>query len=291
MKPAAFAYAAPTLVAEVLDLLARYGADARVLAGGQTLGPMLNMRMVTPSVLIDINRLTDLQSIVLAGSGAMMGAQVRQRDALESDIVGRTVPLLRDVLPYVGHYQTRNRGTVCGSIAHADPTAELPLALLTLKGTVHLASAKRRRQVAAADFFLGVLTTARQQDEFIVAVEWPNATPRARFAFEEVSVAHVAVVACAAGAEINDAGIVTKLDIGLTGISDRPLAIDTWPYLNAKPGPAWHKDIAACVRSTLPYVDDLHASAAYRRHVAGFLVERCLAEVVAMAPGEERVVR
>ncbi len=278
MKPAPFAYAAPMTIAETLHLLAQHGEDARIIAGGQTLGPMLNMRMATPSVLVDINRVTDFASLVETRDQITMGALVRQREALDDFAVAASVPLLRAALPHVGHFQTRNRGTVCGSIAHADPTAELPLALLTLGGSVSLASARRRRSVAADAFFLGALTTAREPDEMILDVGWPKAAADMGFSFEEVGVrhGHVAVVACAIAASLDDNGTVTSLSIGLTGIGDRPVLLDAWQFLGTRPDGKWRDAIAAHARSSVDFISDLHASGPYRRHVAGWLVARGL---------------
>ena len=290
MKPAPFAYAAPTTTAEVLALLAQHGADARILAGGQTLGPMLNMRIATPRLVIDVNRLADLKAPAPAARTVMTHALLRQRDALENAALGADVPLLAMAMPYVGHYQTRNRGTVCGSIAHADPTAELPLILLTLGGWVHLASARTSRKVAAADFFLGPLTTDRGEDEMIVAAEWPTAAPGMRFAFREIGAhnSHSALSACAVGARLDDAGLVQDLAIGITAISDRPVLLDTWRFLNARNDPAWRRSIAEAARATLEFVDDLHASSHYRRHVTGLLIERCLADIARDDTAEAR---
>jgi 2-furoyl-CoA dehydrogenase FAD binding subunit len=287
MKPAAFAYTAPKTTAEVLALLAQYGADARILAGGQTLGPMLNMRIATPAVLVDINRITDLKPPAPAGGNVMTHALVRQRDALEDQSLGSKVPLVQMMLPFVGHYQTRNRGTLCGSLAHADPTAELPLALLTLGGWLHLASAKRKRKVAAADFFIGPLTTERGEDEMIIAAEWPAAGPEMRFAFREIGAhnSHSALCACAISARLDDRGRVQALTIGITAVSDRPLLVDTWRFLNAKIDAPWRQAVAEQARTSLTFVDDLHASAHYRRHITGVLIERCLSHIL----GNDRV--
>lgn len=282
MKPSAFAYAAPKTTAEVVALLAQHGADARILAGGQTLGPMLNMRIATPLVLIDINRVTDFKTPAPAGSNVITHALIRQRDALEDLSLGSKVPLLPMMLPFVGHYQTRNRGTLCGSLAHADPTAELPLALLTLGGWVHLASAERNRKVAASDFFIGPLTTERGEDEMIIAAEWPAAAPGTRFAFREIGAhnSHSALSACAISARLDDAGLVQSLTVGITAVSDRPLLLDTWRFLNAKNDTSWRQSVAEAARTSLEFVDDLHASVHYRRHITGVLIERCLADIL-----------
>jgi len=282
MKPAPFSYAAPRSVDEALDLLARHGADARLLAGGQTLGPMLNMRIATPSVLIDMNRIGGWKLPRRASPQSVLThALVRQREGTAPDGIFAEVPLARMTMPFVGHYQTRNRGTICGSIAHGDPTAELPLALLVLDGTVHLASAKRSRAVPARNFYIGPLTTERAPEELVLAVEWPILADT-RFAFHEVGVhgTHSTLCAAAVAMRTDEAGRVADLRVGLTAIADRPLLLDTAPFIGELPGAGWRLAICEAVRSSLGFVSDMHASADYRRHVAGVLTGRCLAELI-----------
>lgn len=281
MKPAAFAYASPERVEEALQVLADTGSDARVLAGGQTLGPMLNMRIVTPALLIDINRIADFPA-----SGATATSALYRQNAVFADAaLTAAVPLLAQVMPYVGHDQTRNRGTVCGSIAHGDPTAELPLALLTLGGSVVLASRRKTRTVAAQDFFLGPLTTDRQPDELLVEVKWPRAAPGELFAFREVGAhrSHSAISSCAIAAVLDDGGTVRALTIGVSAIADRPLLVDTWRHLNAAPTESWIADIVEGARAALPFVSDMHASAQYRRHLTGELIRRALNDILKQA--------
>ncbi len=287
MKPAAFAYVAPTTTAETLKVLAEHGPDARIIAGGQTLGPMLNMRIVTPSVLVDINRVTDFPGLTIEQGRIRSGALVRQREALENSDIARVLPILRTTLRHVGHYQTRTRGTLCGSIAHADPTAELPLLLLTLGGSVLLASRRRRRTLAAADYFLGSLTTAREPEEMILALDWPIPADTTRYFFEEITVrhGHIAVVACAASARLTSTGGVASLSLGVTGTADRPTLIDTQNFLGAKPDANWCAALVEHVRNSIDYIDDIHGSATYRRHVAGWLVERALMQVTSRKSG------
>jgi CO/xanthine dehydrogenase FAD-binding subunit len=279
MKPAAFAYVAPTTVAETLDVLAEYGSDARLIAGGQTLGPMLNMRLATPGILVDINRVRDFPELNIEGRRIRSGALVRQRDALENPDIARLLPIMRVTLKYVGHYQTRTRGTLCGSIAHADPTAELPLLLLTLGGSVQLASRRRRRVMTAADYFVSSLMTAREPEEMILALDWPLPSAPTRYFFDEITVrhGHIAVVACAAAAQLSPSGAITSLSLGLTGVADRPFLIDTRAFLGAEPNASWRAALVEHVRNSIECIDDIHASAAYRRHVAGWLTDRALA--------------
>ncbi|WP_039888735.1 xanthine dehydrogenase family protein subunit M, partial [Acidiphilium sp. PM] len=175
MKPAPFAYCRAGTLDEALDALRTHGADARVLAGGQSLVAMLNMRLARPQVLVDIMRIGALAEVRHAGGQLRIGAGVRQAALLARPGLAGEAPLLGLALPWIGHYQTRARGTVCGSVAHADPSAEIPLCLLALDGAVHLRSAAGARVIGAADFFLGTMQTARRDDELIEAVSLPDA--------------------------------------------------------------------------------------------------------------------
>ena len=161
MKPARFDYVRADDLGEVHALLAEHGSDARLVAGGQTLLPMLSMRLVRPKVVVDIMHLPALRTIAASGHEIRIGAGVRQAELLDGPALAEKSPLLAAALPWVGHAQTRSRGTVCGSVAHADPSAEIPLALLALEGTIELTSRRQRRRVAAGAFFTGTMTTAR----------------------------------------------------------------------------------------------------------------------------------
>jgi 2-furoyl-CoA dehydrogenase FAD binding subunit len=167
MKPAAFDYVRAETLDEALEVLRQEGSDARIIAGGQSLMAMLNMRLARPKTLIDIMRLPELARIDTKDDTIVVGAGVRQAALLAWPELGRSLQLLALALPWTGHAQTRSRGTVCGSIAHADPSAELPLVLQALGGEVHLRSAKRRRRVAAREFFAGMMTTTRAEEELI----------------------------------------------------------------------------------------------------------------------------
>ena len=200
VKPVAFDYHRPETVGEAVALLAELREDAAVLAGGMTLGPMLNLRMVRPRAVIDVSRIAALKSIAVAADMLVTGAGVLQCDALRSEIIAREVPLLTMALPFVGHFQTRNRGTLGGSVAHADPSAEIPLCLVVCGGTVVLRSRRRERRVPAGEFFQGALTTQRQPNEMVTALEWPRAAPDAGHAFAEIAQRHgdfaIAAAAC-----------------------------------------------------------------------------------------------
>ncbi len=256
MKPARFDYVRADSLEEAHAVLAEHGADARVIAGGQTLMPMLSKRLVRPAVLVDIMRIPVLDAVDDAGSGIRVGAAVRQAALLERPGLAETHPLLAAALPWVGHAQTRSRGTVCGSLAHADPSAEIPLVLLALGGTVALSSSGGRRTVAAADFFAGVMSTARADDELIEAATFPRRRAGEGFAFREFGRRHgdFAIVACAAVADASGA----RLAIG--GVADRPVMQD----FGAVDGTALDEALDGFA-AMLDARDDLHATADHRR--------------------------
>ena len=257
MKPAAFDYLSAETRDEVLAALAQAGADARIIAGGQSLMPMLNMRLARPKLLIDIMRIAPLERIDEAKGEVVVGAGVRQAQLLGWDSLKAKIPLVAQALPWTGHAQTRSCGTVCGSIAHADPSTELPLCLIALRGAVHLRSAKAKRRVAADDYITGMMNTARSDDEMIEAVSFPIVPGRGH-GFREVARRHgdFALVACAA---IVDASSI-RLAIG--GVSDRPEARD-WPRLE---GSALDDALNAFAYE-VDARTDTHATARYRREL------------------------
>lgn len=256
MKPAPFDYLRAETLADVHVALASDGGEARVLAGGQSLLPMLSMRLARPRLVIDIMRLTELARINLDKGDIRVGCGVRQAALLAWPELAKQQPLLAVALPWVGHAQTRARGTVCGSMAQADPSAELPLVLVALQGSVELSSRTRRRTVGAEEFFTGLMSTAREDDELIEAVRFPAANPGAGTAFREFGRRHgdFAIVACAAVADAARA----RLAVG--GVSDRPVARD-FAQLEGE-ALAQALDVFAW---ELEARDDLHATARYRR--------------------------
>jgi 2-furoyl-CoA dehydrogenase FAD binding subunit len=269
MKPAAFDYVRAEHLDEALDVLGQQGSDARIIAGGQSLMAMLNMRLAKPGTLIDIMRLPDLAQIESKAGTVTVGAGVRQASLLEWPELGRDLQLAALALPWTGHAQTRSRGTVCGSIAHADPSAELPLVLQALGGEVHLRSAKRRRRVAARDFFTGMMATTRTDEEMIEAVSFPAI--HTRCAFREVARRHgdFAIVACAAVA--TTAGV--RFAVG--GVADMPAARD-FPRLE---GSAL-EDALNGFAYELDARDDIHATARYRRDLVRMIGRDLVQEVL-----------
>src|SRR5580704_8927457 len=220
MKPRPFDYVRPDTVAEVLALLVEHGDDARILAGGQSLVPMLNLRLIEPAVLIDISRIAELDVIGEVDGKIEIGAAVTQNRLMAWPQLSARVPLVAAALPFVGHFQTRNKGTVCGSIAHADPSSELPLALAVLGGEVVLRSKKRgMRTLAAGDFQQDMLTTARADDELIAAVRFPVIKGKGA-GFREVARRHGDFAIVAVAAVVEEGGAVR---LGVGGMASKPM--------------------------------------------------------------------
>jgi 2-furoyl-CoA dehydrogenase FAD binding subunit len=259
MKPRRFDYVRPDNVAEALALLAQYGEEAKVMAGGQSLMAMLNLRLLEPAVVIDIARLSELDYVRVVGEKIEVGAAVTQNRLKDWPELAAKLPLLARALPFVGHFQTRNRGTVCGSIAHADPSSEIPLSLATLGGEVVLRSRRGTRTLAAADFQRGMLQTAREPDELITAVRFPIHAG-ARVAFHEVARRHgdFAMVAVAAWVQSGAGGSTVKVGIG--GVADRPAVRS----LRLNRGDAAKSAFEALAWELEGY-DDIHATARLRR--------------------------
>ncbi len=253
MKPRPFDYIRPDGVEEVIALLAEYGEDARILAGGQSLLPMLNLRLIDVGAIVDISRIAALDDIHDLGDRIEIGAAVTQNKLMAWPKLTEKLPLVAAALPFVGHFQTRNKGTVCGSIAHADPSSELPLALAVLGGEVVLRSKKRGdRVLAVGDFQKDVLTTARVDDELIAAVRFPVIKGKGAD-FREVARRHgdFAIVAVAA---VVEAGGAVRFGVG--GMTGKPMV----RLINGDAAGA----IAAWAEELEGY-EDLHASAALRR--------------------------
>jgi 2-furoyl-CoA dehydrogenase FAD binding subunit len=243
----------PDTVDEVLALLAEYGDDARILAGGQSLLPMLNLRLIEPAVLIDIARIAELGVIEDRGDAIEIGAAVTQNMLMDWPELQQKLPLVAAALPFVGHFQTRNRGTVCGSIAHADPSSELPLALAITGGEVVLRSVRGERVLPADKFQQDMLTTAREPDELIAAVRFP-AGPGQGVAFREVARRHGDFAMIAVAAVVKDSKGVW---LGVGGMAGRPMVRRLVPENAESIVHEWAEELEG--------YEDLHASAALRR--------------------------
>ncbi|MGD0023701.1 MAG: FAD binding domain-containing protein [Xanthobacteraceae bacterium] len=256
MKPRPFDYVRPDTIDEAAAVLAEYGDEARILAGGQSLMAMLNLRLANPAVLVDIARIPELDTIRDFGDKIEVGAAVTQNRLLAWPDLAKKLPLLAAALPFVGHFQTRNKGTVCGSVAHADPSSEIPLSLAVLEGEVVLRSGRGTRNLAASAFQKDMLTTAREADELIIAVRFPVMSGRG-VAFREVARRRgdFAIVAVAALVESANA-----IRLGVGGMSGRPAV----RRIAANGGSAVAEAVSQ-LTSELEGYDDLHASAQMRR--------------------------
>jgi CO/xanthine dehydrogenase FAD-binding subunit len=285
MKPVAFEYCRPDTLAEALAALEEFGAEASVLAGGMSLGAMLNMRLVRPAAVLDIKRIAELGAIRFHGE-TRTGATVRQAAALGNTQLMEAVPLLSLALPYVGHYQTRNRGTLGGSIAHADPSSEIPLSLTTLRGAVELQSKRGgTRRVRADEFFRDILTTSREPDELLTALYWPAPKAGAGYAFAEIAQRHgdFAIVACAAEAVLKADGSLAHLSFGLGGVESRPLVADTAAFIGKPANADLAAQIAATTSKAVDPMSDFKATADYRRALIQALGAQVLAEAFGKA--------
>lgn len=269
MKPAVFDYLRARSVEEALEHLASYGDRARVMAGGQSLMAMMNFRLAAPELVIDIATIDQLGSIRTDGDAIEVGAAVTQAALLAWPSLAAELPLVAGALPWVGHFQTRNRGTVCGSIVHADPSSELPLCLATLAGEVILRSVRGTRRLGAAEFQLGMMTTARESDELVTAVRFPRKRAGEGYAFDEVARRHgdFAILALAAKADAQGAWL------GLGGIAGRPEV----RAIGAASGAALD-DLLNDLAWELGGTDDIHASARYRRELVRRLGPKVIAE-------------
>lgn len=269
MKPRPFTYLRPTSLDEALEALGRYREDARIIAGGLSLVPMMNFRLIEAKALIDISSLAPLAYIREDGGEVEVGAATAQSDLLAWPKLAASVPLLSVAMPHIGHFQTRSRGTVCGSIAHSDPSSELPLCLATLGGSVVLQSARGTRKLPAREFQTGMLATARRPDEMIVAVRFPTRKQSAGYAFTEMTQRHGDFAICAVAAIV--CGKSVRLGVG--GVAERPTVQD-WPALPENEIEDALNDFAWELGGS----DDLHATAAYRRELVRRLGRQVIEE-------------
>ncbi|HLZ05332.1 MAG TPA: FAD binding domain-containing protein [Bradyrhizobium sp.] len=278
MKPAPFDYVRPDSLGEACEILAS-DEDARIIAGGQTLIPMLAMRLARPAKLVDILRLQELHGIRADEGAIVIGAVTRQVEVERSEIVRRSLPLLAKALPWVGHPPTRNRGTVGGSIANADPSAEIPLVAVTLGAEIEIANPPDRTRMPADDFFIGPMLTSVMPGDCVCAVRFPVWThPRVGTGFHEVSArqSDFAFVAAAAQVALDESGRCIAATLGLGGVGDRAIRIDVAPLIGDIPARKKIADVVRAATGNLEANSDLHASADYRRRVAATLGIRAL---------------
>ncbi len=282
MKAAAFDYVRAQSVEEALECLAQHGFDAKLIAGGQSLVPMMAMRLARPAMLVDINRLTELKGIGIGKDAVTMGAATRQRDVEHDHKLHAAIPLVRDALRWVGHIQTRNRGTVGGSLVHADPSAELPLAAMVLGATLRLRSqGEGERRVPAQEFFLGPMFTAVGETECLMAIEWPIWNgPGVTTAFEETAMRHgdFAMASAACQLQMDPDGTCRRAAIGLGGVDGTPLAFPELAVqlVGRQIDAELAADLAHAAAAQAEPGSDVHADAGYRRHLGAVLMARVL---------------
>ena len=295
MKPAPFDYFTPATLDEALALLAEHGADAKPLAGGQSLIPAMNFRLARPAALVDLNRIGELSYIRSerdgrGGGATAIGAMTRQRAVERSEVVARAAPLLAEAMPSIAHPQIRNRGTVGGSIAHADPSAELPAVMLALEARFRTRSATGERSVPASEFFKGLLETALQPGELLVEIAVPPLLPRSGTAFLELARRHgdYALVGVAAVVTLDARGRCTAARITFLSVGDGPVLATEAGKTLAGQTPSEELLRAAADAAATRDVDppsDIHASAAYRRQLVAVLTRRALARAFERAEG------
>ena len=280
MKPAAFDYVRPDSLDEAVSILGRHGGEAKILAGGQSLVPLLNFRMLRPAILVDINRVAELAYLREDGAGLRIGALTRHHTLETSPRVRERFPVLADAMAHVAHLAVRNRGTIGGSLSHADPAAELPMMAMLLDAEIHTRSASGTRTHAARDFFLGPLTSALEEDEIVTEVALPGLAEGTGWAFEEFAqrkgdfaIAAVAVTIMREGDRI------AEVRLALMGVDETPVRLRDVEAELA--GETWSDDLVAAAaeraRHAVQPNSDLKASADYRRHLVAAITRRVLA--------------
>jgi aerobic carbon-monoxide dehydrogenase medium subunit len=287
VKPRPFGYTRPESVAEALAALAVPDVEAKVLAGGQSLVPLMSIRLAWPDLLVDINRLTELSYVTVTDGHVRVGAVARHAEVLASPAAAAAQPLLRKALRFVAHPAIRNRGTTVGSIVHADPAGEMPAVLALLGGTVGVASSAGQRSIPADRFFLGPLESAVQPGELATEVQFPVlADPVAGTGFAEISRRRgdYAVCGVAAMAWLATDGRIGGAKASYLSVGPTPVVLDlTDAVAGEAPGARWFPAAASLVRARLQPRSDIHATTGYRRHLAGVLTERALAEALTQA--------
>ena len=280
MKLPAFEYACPATLSEAVALLASHDGDAKAIAGGQSLVPMLAFRVASPSLLVDLRKLPGLDQIKITDAGIRLGALVRWRDILDDARLRHAHPLLAAAIKHVAHYQIRNRGTVGGSVAHADPAAEMPGVVVTCEATIAVTGKSGARVIPADSFFQGALTTALAPDEIITEIRFPAWPAGRRFGFEEFALRRgdFALAAAAVFYDQDAGGRAANAHVGVIGVGDRPVRLATVEAAldGARVDAAVIARAAAAASAAVDPQDDIHASAAYRRSLVGTMVERAL---------------
>lgn len=291
MKPAPFTYTAPSTLAEAIALLVQHGEAAKLLAGGQSLVPMMNFRLARPEYLVDLNRLQGLDYIREQPEGLVIGAMTRHRAVERSELVRQHYPLLWEATQLIGHPAIRNRGTVGGSIAHADPAAELPAVLLAYGGSVLAQGPQGSRAISAAELFVTYFTTALADNEILTEVRLPRWQPGTGWCFLEESRRHgdFAMVGAAALVTLDAAQCCTHAAVALTGVGGVPYAVPEAAtiLIGQTPEATRIAEVAQAAAAGVEPEGDIHASAAFRRHLSEVLTRRALQQALARAtPGQ-----
>jgi carbon-monoxide dehydrogenase medium subunit len=287
LKPAAFDYAVPATLAEAVALLAQHGGEAKAISGGQSLMPMLNFRLTSPAMLVDLRRISELHGVDIQLAGTRLGARTRWCDIEKSSALAAAQPLLCAAIAHVAHYQVRNRGTVGGSIVHADPAAEMPGLSVALDAQLRLVGAQGERMVPAAEFFTGPLSTVIESDEVLVEVLLPAWPAARRWGFQEFARRRgdYALAGAAVWYDLDSNGSIINAHIAIIGASDRPRRLPTVESLlnGRKPDAASFAAAAQVTSAAVDPMTDVHASAEYRRALAGTMVERALSDAAQRA--------
>jgi carbon-monoxide dehydrogenase medium subunit len=284
MKPAPFRYESPTALPDVHALLLEHGDEAKVLAGGQSLGPLLNLRMSTPSVLIDLARVPELSGgLGMSSGGLRIAAMTTYRDVLDDPRAASLAPLLVEAIPFVGHATIRNSGTIGGSVAHADPAGEMPACVVALGATINVRSADGARAVPADEFFTGTFGTIMEEGEVLASIDVPGA-PGQGSAWLEVAPRHGDYAVVGVGVVVSLAeGRMVAVRVCLSGVADRPLLVDSEPLVGRVHDEAEVAAFARGLAADLRLQGDLIASAAYKRHLVRMLTARAVSTAVGRA--------
>src|SRR5258705_1851713 len=277
MKASAFGYARATSVANALEMLAAYGDKAKVLSGGQSLMPAMNLRLISPELIVDIGEITELRGMAVKGGVLSIGALTRHVDLLKSPEIAAHAPLLTEAVAHVAHPAIRNRGTLGGSLAHADPASELPASMVALNATIVVRGQTGERRITAGNFFTGIYETALSAQELLIAVEVPVAQKKSAYFFHEFARRHgdYAIAGLAAQA-IVQGGLFTDLRMAYFAVGDRPILVKAaGKLINIGVTPVVLTEASATLGEELDPQEDQQASAAMRRHLAKILLARC----------------
>jgi CO/xanthine dehydrogenase FAD-binding subunit len=289
MKPAAFEYVFADSVEAAVAALADAGGEAKIIAGGQSLVPMLNFRLLKPSILVDINRIPDLAFVTESENAIKVGALTRHHQLETSPVIAKHLPVLSTAMTHVAHLAIRNRGTIGGSLSHADPAAELPMMAMLLDATFEIASASGRRTIAARDFFLGAMAVDLGGDDVVAEIAFPKLSPKTGWGFEEVSrrSGDFALAAVAATMSVSD-GKIVQARIAMTGVSPTPKRLGKAEAMLAGKSlePGLIEAVAEAARAGVELDTDLHASTDYRRHLVGVLAGRAITAAWRRAQGQ-----